>query len=132
MGRLDLKRCSKFPIEEVQKRFMSMVPSLEGTHVCLLPHLPHTVRKVCTGTMSRSKMHFKRHSTLLKLHVQHRQKIFPVAPKQSNFRASYSVLSQETIRIQPSPRCPLSPLSTERDPQETKEVRNQVFNPSSS
>ena len=110
---------------------MSMVPSLEGPHVCLLPHFPHTLRKVCTGTISRSKMHFKRHSTLCKLHVQHRQKIFPVAPKQSNFRASHSVLSQETIRIQPYPRFPLSPLSTVRDPQETKEVRNQVFNPSS-
>ena len=109
-----------------------MVPSLEGTQVCLLPHFPHTIRKVCIGTMSRSKMHFKTHSTLLKLHVQHRQKIFSVASKQSNFRASYSVLSQETIRIQPHPRFPLSPLSTVRDPQETKEVRNQVFNPSSS
>ena len=81
-----------------------MVPSMEGTHVSLLPHFPHTVRKVCIGTMSRSKMHFKMHSMLLKLHVQHRQMIFPVAPKQSNFRASYSVLSQETIRIQPCPR----------------------------
>ena len=106
-----------------------MVPSMEGTHVSLLPHFPHTVRKVCIGTMSRSKMHFKMHSMLLKLHVQHRQKIFPVAPKQSNFRASYSVLSQETIRIQPRPRFPFSPMSTIRDPQETKEVRNQVFNP---
>ena len=132
MGHPDLWRCSKFPIEEVQKMFMSMVSSLEGTHVCLFPHFPHTVRKVCIGTMSSSKMRFKMHSTLLKLHVQHRQKIFPVALKQSNFRASYSVLSQETIRIQPRLRFPLSPLSTVRDPQETKEVRNQLFNPSSS
>ena len=109
---------------------MRMVPSMEGTHVCLLPHFPHTVRKVCTGTMSRSKMHFKRHSMLLKLNIQHRQNISLVAPKQSNFRASHSVLSQETIRIQPCPRFPLSPLSTVRDPQEAKEVRNRVFNPS--
>ena len=48
MGRPDLWRCSKFPTEEVQKRFMRMVPSLEGPHVCLHPHFPHTVRKVCT------------------------------------------------------------------------------------
>lgn len=92
---------------------MSMVPSLEGIHVCLLPHLPHTVKKVCTGTMSRSKMHFKRHSTLLKLHVQHRQKIFPVAPKQSNLEQVTVCWVRKPSEFNPAPDAP-SPLCPQK------------------
>ena len=80
---------------------MSLFSRLEDTHSCLLPHSLHTVREVCAGTISRNKIHFKRHSTLPKRHFQHRQKIFLWPPKQSNFRASYNVVIQDTIRIHP-------------------------------